>query len=120
MSTFPSKVPRYIVDQDKVGDIYILVFKGDEAIRKITHHAILVDVGATTNESHFHGVLLHLTANAIDRETEFRIHDRSRKRSIFYESVCVDKTIPPNNINMFQPRKWAVALLESVSKKSSA
>jgi hypothetical protein len=53
MSTFLSKVSRHIVDQNKVGDIYILVFKGAEAIRKIAHHAILIDVAGTTNESHF-------------------------------------------------------------------
>ena len=44
MSTFLSRIPRQVVDQDKAGDVYILVFKGDVSIRKMAHHALLVDV----------------------------------------------------------------------------
>lgn len=54
MRTFHSKVTRHIVDGNKVGDIYILVPTGAEAIQKIGHPSMLIDVSGTTNESHFH------------------------------------------------------------------
>lgn len=116
MSTFLSRIPRQLVDQDKAGDVYILVFKGDVPIRKMAHHALLVDVAGTTNDSYFSGVLLHLTANALDRPTEFRIDDRPWKRNILYGSVYIGKTVPANYVHMSQPRKWAIALQEFVSE----
>ena len=95
--------------------LYFLVFKGDASIRKMAHHALLVDVAGTTDEFNFCGVLLHLTANASDRQTECRIDDRPWRKNIFYESFYIGKTVPPNHMNMSQPRKWAMALLELAS-----
>ena len=112
MSSFPSNIPRYIIDQNKVGHVYILVFKGHIPIQKMAHHALIVDVAGTTIESHFHGVLLHLTATAINRKTEFQFDDRLWKRSTFI--------VPLNNNHPYQPRKWAMDLQFPVSKKSSA
>ena len=116
MSTFLSCIPRQVVDQDKVGDVFILVFKGDVPIRKMAHHALLVDVAGATSESHFCGVLLHLTAEAIDRQTKFHVGDRPWKKTIFYESIYIGKTVPPYPVQMSQPRKWALALQEFVSE----
>ena len=116
MSTFPSRVARQVVDQDNAGDVYILVFKGDVPIRKMAHHALLIDVAGRTDDSYFSGVLLHLTANALDCQTEFLIDDRPWKRNLFYESFYIGKTVPANYVHMSQPRKWAIALQELVSE----
>jgi hypothetical protein len=33
-----------IVDLNKVGDVYVFVFKDASGVRKITHHVVIVDV----------------------------------------------------------------------------
>ncbi|CAF2971125.1 unnamed protein product [Rotaria sp. Silwood2] len=111
MNNFLSNIKRSIVDATKVGDVFILVFKNETGVRKIAHHALLVDVAGASSEVYLRGVLLHLTARATTRKSKFRFGDKSRRRNIFYEIVYIGKIVPPIHIHSTKPREWACSLI---------
>ncbi|CAF1397614.1 unnamed protein product [Adineta ricciae] len=85
MNSFCSSINRLIVDENKVGDTFILVFKDEIGIRKLAHHAILIDVAGASDEIYLKGILLHLTSDQATRKSKFRYGDKRRARTDFYE-----------------------------------
>jgi hypothetical protein len=117
MNNFLSNIHRSTVDQTKAGDVFILVFKDEIGIRKIAHHAILVDVAGASNEVFLEGVLLHLTASSVTRLSQFRYGDKQQQRSMFHEITYIGKIMPPPYINASKVRDWACYLMMLVSKR---
>jgi len=116
-SDYLEKIHHYIVDQEKVGDVFLVVFKNEKNNRKIAHHGIIVDVAGASNEIFLDGCLIHLTAKAKTRRTKYHIHSGARLRSRFYEDVFLGKLLPPPLLNINKPREWAVQLEVFVSKR---
>ncbi len=117
MSNYLQEIHPYIVKRQKVGDVFLVVFKNEKNNRKIAHHGIIVDVAGASNEIFLDGCLIHLTAKAKTRRTKHRIHSGARLRSRFYEEVFLGKLLPPPLVNINKPREWAIQLEIFVSKR---
>jgi hypothetical protein len=108
--TFPQGIEWNFQDPNRIGDVYVVVFKKGRVNRKTAHHAVLVDVAGSSNDNIFEGVLIHLTANTITQVVKFRVEDNSWTNDDFYETFHIGRLVPtqPN------PQHWAIDLHQKV------
>lgn len=113
--SFPMNIQPYVVNPDRAGETYIVVFKRHAINQKVAHQAIVVDVAGASNDSHLCGVTLHLTADALTKISTYRVEDNNWPRTGFYEVIPVGRLRPthPN------PRFWSFQLHQEVSEQSS-
>lgn len=92
--TFPQGIRCNFADQNRIGDVYVVVFKANQINRETAHHAILVDVAGSSNDQVLEGALLHLTADTVTRVVQFRVEDNPWPKDHFYEIVRIGRLVP--------------------------
>jgi len=108
--TFPQGIPWNFHDQNRIGDVYVVVFKANQINRKTAHHAILIDVAESSNDQVLEGALLHLTAAMLTRVVELRVEDNPWPKDYFYEIVRIGRLVPTK----LNPQRWAFELHHKV------
>jgi hypothetical protein len=104
--SFPQHVDKYIVDSNQAGNVYVVVFKNGYLDKKLCHHAIVVDVAGSSNETYLSGVTIHLTGTAATRIAEFRVEDYRYNRKQIHEAIFVGRLQSSQSIL----RLWALDL----------
>ena len=110
--SFPMNIHPHVVDFNRVGDTYIVLFKRHAINEKVAHQAIVVDVAGASNDSYLCGVTLHLTASALTKISTYTVNDNIWPRSDFYEIIPVGRLVS----NHLDPRYWSFQLHREVSK----
>lgn len=112
--SFPQDIHNHFVDPNQIGNVYILIFKHPYLNRKFAHHAILVDVAGGSNDSHIHGVTIHLTATASTKITKSCVDDQPFHRKKFHDIIYIGRIQPSQS----SPRLWAFDLQREVGPNS--
>ena len=76
------------------------MFKDKTGIRKIIHHAVLVDEAEVSNEVYLKVILLHLISSLVSYKTKFQFGDKRKQRSEVFQIVYVGKTVPNDTMNI--------------------
>lgn len=108
--SFPQDINPFFVDRNKIGNVFIVVFKHPILDRKFAHHAVMVDIAGCSSDSHLSGATIHMTAVASTKVTRFQIHDRSFPRKNFHEIIYVGRLNPWRS----SPWLWAFDLQREV------
>lgn len=112
---FPKDIQWHFVDENRAGDVSVVVFKNESNDRTLAHQAIFVDVEGASSESLLHGVMIHLLADPSTKITKFWIKDHRWKKDAFDQIIPVGRLQPSRP----SPFCWAVVLERQVTSAFS-
>lgn len=115
-SDYLEKIHSYIVDQEKVGDAFLVILRNEKDNRKITY-ALITDIAGASDEIYLHGCLLYLAVDEKTNIANYHIHGGPWTRSRFYDIIYLGKILLPPIVNISKPEEWAVQLELLVSKR---